>query len=269
VVYWLFLRNENQFSTNRIYLIFSILLAFVVPLFHFNTISATQNIPAIGTIIPDNWLPEVIVSSNTSSVSQSAGPSVAVWDVISQLYFATFALLFIIFLYRITSLTRLFIYSNTYRWHNCYVAESEQEQPTFSFFNFIFIGQSKNLSNSEKEEILKHEQIHASQLHSLDILLINLVGIICWFNPIVPLYKKTLVQLHEFDADARSVANNDVDGYCGLLAKVALQSVNYPIANHFNSSLTIKRIEMMKTMKRKINPWKMAAIVAVVPVFFY
>jgi TonB family protein len=268
-IYWLFLKNENQFSTKRLYLILSIFLAFIFPLFHLNPISTTQNIPAIGTIIPGNWLPEVMVSANTSFTSQKASPSVGAWGVIGKLYFATFTLLFIILLYRITSIVRLFFYSNTYRWHNCYVAESEEEQPTFSFFNFIFIGQSKNLSNGEKEEILKHEQIHASQFHSLDILLINLVGIICWFNPFVHLYKKTLVQLHEFDADARSVANKDVDQYCGLLAKVALQSIHYPIANHFNSSLTIKRIEMMKTMKRNINPWKKAAITAFVPVFFY
>jgi TonB family protein len=268
-IYWLFLKNENQFSIKRLYLISSILLAFVFPLFHFNAISLTQNIPAVGTIIPGNWLPEIIVSVNTSFTSQKASLSVGVWDVIGKLYLATFAFLFIILLYRITSIVRLFFYSNTYRWHNCYVAESEEQQPTFSFFNFIFIGQSNNLRNDEKEEILKHEQVHASQFHSLDIVLISIVGIICWFNPIVKLYKKTLVQLHEFDADARSVANNDVDQYCGLLAKVALQSVHYPIANHFNSSLTIKRIEMMKTMKRKITPWKITTIVAVVPVFFY
>ena len=96
-----------------------------------------------------------------------------------------------------------------------------------------------------------------------------MISIICWFNPILPIYKKILVQLHEFEADARSVANSDVDQYCGLLAKVALQSVHIPIANHFNNSLTLKRIEMMKTMKHKINQWKLVALLAIVPVFFY
>jgi TonB family protein len=149
------------------------------------------------------------------------------------------------------------------------LAKSNETKPTFSFFHYIFIGQANLFNQKEKEEILFHESVHIQNLHSLDILLANMVGIICWFNPVVKIYKKTLVQLHEFEADARSVENKDVDTYCGLLAKAALQSAEFPLANHFNSSLTIKRIQMMKTMKRKIRNWKVATLMAIVPLFFF
>jgi TonB family protein len=54
-----------------------------------------------------------------------------------------------------------------------------------------------------------------------------------------------------------------------LLAKVALQSADYKLASHFNNSLTLKRIQMMKTIKRKIRPWKMLAMAGVIPLAFF
>ncbi len=80
--------------------------------------------------------------------------------------------------------------------------------------------------------------------------------------------KKALVQLHEFEADARSVENQDADSYCRLLAKVALESAGFTLVNHFNHSLTLKRITMMKTLKKKIQPWKMILLSATVPLLF-
>jgi TonB family protein len=116
--------------------------------------------------------------------------------------------------------------------------------------------------------VIRHETIHVRQYHSLDILLINVIGIFFWFNPLVKMYKKIFVQLHEFEADARAVQNRDVNEYCNLLAKVALESAGFKLANHFNNSLTIKRIEMMKTIKRKIRLWKFVAIAGVIPLAF-
>jgi hypothetical protein len=48
-------------------------------------------------------------------------------------------------------------------------------------------------------------------------------------------YRKLFVQLHEFEADARSVESHEVDDYCDLLAKVALKSSGYQLANHFSN----------------------------------
>jgi TonB family protein len=76
-------------------------------------------------------------------------------------------------------------------------------------------------------------------------------------------YKELFIQLHEFEADARAVENSDVNKYCSLLARVALQS-HFPIASHFNESLTVKRIEMMRTLKKKIEKWKIAAVLLIV-----
>ena len=76
-----------------------------------------------------------------------------------------------------------------------------------------------------------------------------------------------MVQLHEFEADARTVERDEVDLYCCLLAKAALKSSGYQLANHFTNSLTLKRIEMMKTVKAKISNWKALSVLVAVLIF--
>src|SRR5690606_33953339 len=89
------------------------------------------------------------------------------------------------------------------------------------------------------------------------------------FNPFINTYKKIFIQLHEFEADARAVKNSDVNKYCSLLARVALQSADFKLANHFNNSLTVKRIEMMRRIKKNIRHWKVVAIASALPLVFF
>jgi TonB family protein len=102
-----------------------------------------------------------------------------------------------------------------------------------------------------------------------DVILIQLMRIIFWFNPFIKNYEKIFVQLHEFEADARAVENRDTNDYCSLVAKVALLSADIKLANHFSNSLTLKRIEMMRTIKTKIKRWKIVALASMVPMFFF
>jgi TonB family protein len=60
-----------------------------------------------------------------------------------------------------------------------------------------------------------------------------------------------------------------VSRYSSLLAKVALRSEGYTLANHFNNSLTVKRIEMMRTIKTNIKRWKLAAVACMLPLIFF
>ncbi|MCA6380463.1 MAG: TonB family protein [Cytophagales bacterium] len=268
-VYWAGLRDETEFTFKRAYLLFALISSLTFPLFHFNVPASTQAIASIGQLIPTYWLPEIVINSNGSASTAKVSLGLSIWTVTEWVYLIAILFLVVLFFYRIISIVKLFSNSHTYRWRNYFVSETNEAKPTFSFFQLILIGQANQLDEKEKEEILIHESIHIKKWHSLDILLVNMVGIVCWFNPIIKIYKKELVQLHEFEADARSVENKDVEMYCGLLAKVALQSADFPLANHFNNSLTLKRINMMKTMKHKIQNWKMAALMAIVPIFFF
>lgn len=265
-IYWIVLQREDQFTFKRTYLLASVLASLVFPLFTIGT--TTSIIPSLSQTAAVLWLPEIVVYANDSAQAE-VGSIFFNWSWVTYTYLFVVVCTLTLFLIRISSLIILFKKSTHYTWKNYTVTESHKVQGVFSFFHFIFLSPGERLAETEKQEILRHEEVHIKKLHSLDIILMQLLGIVFWFNPIIRFYKKSLVQVHEFEADARSVEGHDVDEYCSLLAKVALQNNGYLLANHFTNSLTLKRITMMKTVRRKIKNWKVLAAACTLPLFFF
>ncbi|MEO8472699.1 MAG: M56 family metallopeptidase [Chryseolinea sp.] len=271
--YVLVLSRETDFDIKRLYLLMSVVLSILVPFLHFNPSTNLPHfatiLPSLSDILPTQWLPEVVILGDGTSSANTPGTPISAWFVIDIAYTAGLIASLALFMGGIFSLLKLFSKSTGVRSGNFVILESDENKSSFSFFRYIYIGQADALSPEEKALIVRHEQIHATRLHSLDILLINIVGIFFWFNPILRTYKKTFIQLHEFEADARTVESSDADDYCSLLAKVALLSADYKLANHFSNSLTVKRIDMIRKLKSHIRPWKFAAVAVTLPCLFF
>jgi TonB family protein len=265
--YRLVLHSENQFRLQRIFLLVSIVFSLVLPLLHFDTGTQTQ-ILSIGNVVPEYWLPEISVQESPEHTPIPAlNTAYNAWQITGWFYIAGVVVFSIWLVMQIGYVWIMVRNHRSYSIDRFRVIESVEDKPSFSFFNLIYIGKSDQLTAVEKEQIIRHESEHARQLHSVDILVVSILGIVFWFNPFINWYKKIFIQLHEFEADARAVENTDVNVYCSLLARVALQA-HFPIASHFNESLTVKRIEMMRTDKKKIKRWKLAAMIATFAVAF-
>jgi TonB family protein len=96
--------------------------------------------------------------------------------------------------------------------------------------------------------IAVHEQVHANQLHSADVLIIEAVMIINWFNPVVYFYRYAIKHIHEFIADNYTLKHGtDKTDYAMLLLS---QTFNAPqhqlVSNFFNKSLLKQRILMLQ-----------------------
>lgn len=267
LMYVLFLRRETDFAVKRIFLLVSVGASVLFPLIQIDGFGAAY-LPSLMQVLPVTWLPEVVITADGQSSIQTHS-SFNIWFLFDLIYTVGLGTALILFIARLIMVARMLWGLRPYRLDKHVIFESDDNKSSFSFFNCIYIGQASELSMDEKALIIHHEQIHARRLHSFDILLINIVGVFFWFNPVISLYKKIFIQLHEFEADARSVSSRDVDNYCGLLAKVALLSADIKLANHFSNSLTIKRIEMMRTIKAKIKRWKYVALSAILPCFFF
>jgi ABC-type transport system involved in Fe-S cluster assembly fused permease/ATPase subunit len=85
----------------------------------------------------------------------------------------------------------------------------EKEIAPFSFLNKIYFGKNYWIDNKIDQRIFLHEKLHVQQKHSLDILLIEILKIISWFNPVLHFYKKAMINNHEFLAD-ENVVNNQL-----------------------------------------------------------
>ncbi|MDD2725978.1 MAG: TonB family protein [Proteiniphilum sp.] len=119
----------------------------------------------------------------------------------------------------------------------------------FSFFNLIFIHTDKH-SDAELTQILLHEQTHVRQLHSVDILLIESLTLLFWWNPFVWLMKREMAMNLEYLAD-QGVLMCGVNSreYQYHLLRLTYQETAVPIVNNFNVSQLKQRIMMMNQSK--------------------
>lgn len=146
--------------------------------------------------------------------------------------------------------------------------DTDRIQSPFSFFNYI-VYNSNHFKKEELENILEHEKVHSSQMHSADMILSQLFCIAFWFNPFAWLHKKAIVQNLEFIADSTALkAVPDRIIYQKTLLKVSAPHHCIPITNHFFQSLIKKRIVMLNTnQSKKRNSWKYAIVLPLLTVF--
>jgi len=125
-----------------------------------------------------------------------------------------------------------------------------------TFFSFIFLNKNKYEANEIPEEVLLHEHAHAKQMHSIDILFIELLHVLFWFNPFFVFLKRSMKLNHEFLAD-RAVLNQGTETsvYQNLLLAYSSHAVTPQLAHSINYSLIKKRFTVMKTHTSKKAIW--------------
>jgi hypothetical protein len=245
--FWLFLKKETFFLLNRIYLVTSLLLAFIIPA-----------IP-----VPSPWFTVETGGVIGSPVSSQASPDraaeilrglVTVGDgrigtIAAVVYFAGVLVFLGRFLLHLAKLHGVIRRHGVRIDRGSPLVSVEEEFPPFSFLHFIFLN-DRHLSPDEIERILAHERVHIRQRHSLDILLMELVMILQWFNPCVWPYKKSLQETHEFLADEGVIAQGfSVAMYRRLVFEQHAGARLLELVNNFKQSQIKRRLTMMSKTK--------------------
>lgn len=134
---------------------------------------------------------------------------------------------------------------------------------SFSWGNTIVLSQEDYERNPG--EILLHEQMHLQHRHTWDLLWMECIMILHWFNPAAWLLMRELREVHEYEAD-NGVINNGIDAteYQLLLVKKSVGTRLYSMACGFNHSKLKNRITMM--LKRRTNNWARLKLLLFVPV---
>jgi len=129
----------------------------------------------------------------------------------------------------------------------------DQSYSSFSFFNYVFVNPRQD-QESGISTIINHEQVHVKQRHSIDLILMELLIIVQWFNPIAWFIGKSIKANHEFLADEGVLQNgfSKWDYQELLLARASGIQVNN-LTNNFNVSLLKTRIIMMT--KNRSTVW--------------
>lgn len=128
---------------------------------------------------------------------------------------------------------------------------TEEKGSPFSFFHWIFI--NKNMLNDPcLHEVLLHEQTHARQWHSVDVMLSEVATILCWFNPFAWILRREVRVNLEFLADQCVVAKgHDARTYQYHLLALTYQGSVATLSNNFNVLPLKQRIKMMNKERSK------------------
>ena len=241
-VYDLLLKRETFFQWNRVYLILTSLLAYIIPLLKFEKVQG---------FVPQEYvvlLPEVMLSPSTT-IEQNFEWSSLLFMTLQYILWTGIIValaLFLIKLYRIHQL----ISKNEKENKGNYLLVFLENNTAFSFFNYIFLG--KTTANESKQQIIEHELVHVQQRHSLDLLFFEIQRIVCWFNPFSYIYQHRISELHEFIADSKAIKGIDKTKYFNNLLAQTFGVQHFSFINpFFKHSLIKKRIVMLGKNKSK------------------
>jgi beta-lactamase regulating signal transducer with metallopeptidase domain len=243
--YKLVLEREKMHRINRFLLIFALIFSIMIPFVTFELISEN---PIVTPSISSYVIPEIYIGNQM----QTTAPIFTFENILRSIY--TFG--FLVFLFRFVRnlilLLRRIHEGEKIKKDGFTLVLIQDEMLPHSFWNYVFVNRNEYENNLIDDELFVHEKAHITQKHSLDILFIEALQILFWFNPLIYLYKKAIKLNHEFLADQKvNETFKEVVQYQKLLLQKAVGNL-VPIASNLNYSITKKRFVMMTKNQSKL-----------------
>jgi len=254
------LENTSMHTFKRFYLFGSLLAAFLIPLITFTSYMEVSPIVPIYS--------EVSPQFNYTEVEQTLN----FWPIVLWAIYGLGVLFFSIKFFRnlfglIQQIRKNPKFKNT-PFINILLSETVIPH---TFFNYIFLNKKQFENREIPQEVIFHEETHARQKHSLDIIFVELLQIVFWFNPLFHYLKKSIKLNHEFLAD-RAVLNAgaQTSDYQKILLAFSSNAATPSLAHSLNYSSIKKRFTLMKTRTSKRAVWiKSLLILPLLSVLIY
>jgi len=272
LVYQFLLQRESMHRFNRFFLLFSIVVSFLIPVY----IIEVAAIPVVeesgGFEILENIVQAEYPETNINSESIPAlkdldfrqEKSIPWMTIFWSVYFS----ITLVFLIRFVRNIHLLTNKISRNLHVSYRGETlvllaENSLP-FTFLKYIFVSKTYFEEGKLTESIFAHEHAHLQEKHSLDLLFIELLLVFFWFHPGLYFARQAIKLNHEFIADQAALQATTLELYQSQLLSMMVSGQNYKLASSLNFSLTKKRFEMMR--RKTANSTKWIKIFSVIPV---
>ncbi|MBL1221463.1 M56 family metallopeptidase [Chryseobacterium sp. L7] len=247
-VYYLFLEKEKMYRFNRFYLLFSLVLSYIIPF-----ITITTESPKVENS------PQIIIEDTAQQIilTQPAQESFDWMNIVWMIYAGITIFFLIRFILSFRALKKIQGEKRIYRNHN--VVVTHENLAPFSFWNTIYLGENYIQHQVIDPRIFLHEKSHIDQKHSIDLIIMDILKIFTWFNPVLFFYKKAVITNHEYLADeAVLMSSYNIKDYQNLILEEIISSQNPTLTHSFNFNNTKKRFIMMTAKKSKFSFLKKA-----------
>ena len=260
VLYRLFLEKEKMHHFNRFYLLGAIVFSIIIPFLPTGlAFMGTVETPSVGQIL----LPNVEIGQKISESHEVLLLSPTIVTII--LYLMVFSYLCVKFGKNLLSLIKKAKINQTLIYKGAKIVLLEKCDSPFTFWNYIYLTRAEYESNRVDRQLLDHELTHARQKHSWDVIFVEILMVIFWFNPILRWYKTAIQLNHEFLADDAVIEKyKEVKSYQYLLLDTIQNNNKIYLASNINFHLTQKRLKMMT--KKSSSKRKKVLIFSMLPI---
>lgn len=296
--YWLTLRRSNLFRLRRFYLVGTLALSLVLPFVsiempsrvaavvkttttgttlttgagQITTTGTTLTTGAVESTTTGTTLTTKAGQSTTTGTTLTTGATkkLAFKDIVCYGYVLGCGVAFILLVVKLFKTFRYYrrsVLSDELSTGDMCVrvlGEPDGNLP-FSFLRSVFVN-PEVFTESELQQVLRHERTHIRQRHTWDLLFTEAVRVMQWFNPVIYLYARELSSVHEYLADEAVLSCGfSRRDYLELLYKQLCVGKFVPVGNSFRHLLTKKRILMMnQPVKRRVSAWWLLALVPII-----
>jgi len=244
IFYSLLLSKDTLYGRNRTFILLSLLCSLVFPLI---TIQTRQpfNLPFFGKTLSEVLIQGIPGGSSETAASEGSGTS---WPgIVWTLYLSGVTIFGLKLIIDVTELVYLIIRKKS---HDSKIIRFRGFNTAgFSAMGYVFI--NLQLSPEESKAITKHEENHIERNHFFDIVFIEVIKVLQWFNPIIYLYDRSLRAVHEYQADEGCLNSGvSVANYQSLLLNQIFRSKIFPLTNCFSNPTLMKKRMIMMTKTR-------------------
>ncbi len=247
--YSLFLKNRPFHSFNRYFLLSIPILSFLMPALHLNfPVFGNQNVPLSPILllgVSQGKLEEAVTiyANHHSGIMLSWQSAVWILSLSISLFFFV----------RLFKSLRFLILLKKEKPHlilkDAVIYFVSVAGTPFSFFKSIFWGNDLDLHSESGNQILQHELYHARNFHTVDILSMEILSAIFWFNPFLFLINREIKAIHEYAADAWVTEKTDTYSYANLLL-LKISGKTLSLTQPFFKNQIKRRIAMMTKTKK-------------------
>jgi len=269
--YYLLLRHETFFRTNRIVLWLGMAAALLLPMLELpdwrpqpvRTVMQRTAQVIMPKMLPPSFYPRpevtVMFPNGRKYLAFTEQPFSLTWSWQLGLlitYALGVVLLTIRFGIQLLSLSRLIRRADSEMYDDFRLVRTSQAIAPFSFFNWVVVNPEQH-SSGELEQILRHERVHVLSRHSLDMIATELICILFWFNPAAYLFRYLVQQTLEFGADKAVLAEGvDEKAYqYSLLSVGLLAGYSSGSMNQFSGPSLRQRIAMINRERSGSIAW--------------
>ena len=252
--YKLCLEKTSAHTFKRFYLIGILIISIGIPFITFTKYVILEPLNFASNLEPENY--------SNIEFTETVQPKNYLSTVLWSMYFFGMSIFLIRFLKNLNSLFQKIKRNPKFKNDNIFHVLVQELVTPHTFLNYIFLNRTQYENNQIPSEVLLHEQTHAKQKHALDIIFIELLQILFWFNPLLYFIKKDIKLNHEFLAD-QAVLNKGIStkDYQQLLLAFSSNGSYSSLANAINYSLIKKRFTVMKTKTSKPVLWLQSLII--------